>query len=84
MGTNLAFANVKVDFKNLALLPVGSHTASIIVKAYEKTAQGKDFIEQCPQPIRVNITVKQGSSVDPDIVVRNLVYNEKTIRRFAY
>lgn len=80
LGENLTKEIINVGFQNLAMLPVGTHTASIIVRAYEKTATGKDFIEQCPQPIKVSIRIKQGTNTDPDIVVRNLVYNKKTKR----
>lgn len=60
-------------------MPVGIHTANIIVKAYEVSNGEKTFIEQCPEPIKFVLNVKKGDVViNPDFRERKLFYNLDT------
>lgn len=77
-GINPINYPMEVSYRNLSLLPKGIHTASIIIKAYEQKGKEKIFIENSP-PVRVNLNVKESTTtVDIDLVPRNIIFNKST------
>ncbi|MDO4763528.1 MAG: hypothetical protein Q4A00_04010 [Flavobacteriaceae bacterium] len=78
---NIERSDVELIFRNLINLPVGTHTANIIVKAFEKRGSAKTFIENSPT-LPVKIAIKGDSTTpavnDPDYRARSLSYHKNT------
>lgn len=78
-GANIRSAKVSLNLKNLVHLGAGIHTASIVVKAYEVINGQRNFIEQCPEPVKFVLNVKEGKAIqNPDFRERKITYNLDT------
>lgn len=81
---NIVSASPEVIFKNLSLLSSGTYTATVVIKAFEKSGSQKVFIENSPVvTARLNIQGVATTPSTPPVInteyrTRNITYNKRT------